>query len=54
MREWENVILNELDFVIESEIMPNDTIYYLIDDKIIYGVSESTGDDCLLLPIKTF
>lgn len=42
-------------FVVNAlEIMPSDTIYYLVDDRIVYGLSEATGDDCLLLPCKIY
>jgi hypothetical protein len=36
------------------DIMPADTKYYYAKNTMIYGISESTGDKCLTLGIRTY
>lgn len=36
------------------DIMPEDTKYYFAKDTMIYGISESTGDTCITLGIRTY
>lgn len=54
----DNYMINPKFIINTLEIMPDDTIYYKLynvgDRCIIYGLSMSTGDDCLLLPMKVF
>ncbi len=43
------------NFIINAiEIMPDDTRYFLQTNGVVYGVSDRTGDDCILLPIRVY